>query len=40
MLELKNNKHNTYYRSYINSQWSYFKLLFTSYLKRDLAKKQ
>ncbi len=42
MLELKNNKHNTYYR------WTYlyivnaviFKLLLTSYLKRDLAKKK
>ncbi len=42
MLELKNNKHNTYYRyTYlyiINAV--IFKLLLTSYLKLDLAKKQ
>ncbi len=42
MLELKNNKHNTYYRCtylYIVNA-VIFKLLLTSYLKRDLAKKQ
>ncbi len=33
MLELKNNKHNTYYRC------TYLKLLLTSYRKHDLAKK-
>ncbi len=41
MLELKNNKHNTYYRCtylYIVDA-VIFKLLLTSYLKRDLAKK-
>ncbi len=41
MLELKNNKHNTYYRCtylYIVNA-VIFKLLLTSYLKRDLAKK-
>ncbi len=41
MLELKNNKHNTYYRYtylYIVSA-VIFKLLLTSYLKRDLAQK-
>ncbi len=40
MLELKNNKHNTYYRCtylyIVNSV--IFKLLLTSYLTRDLAK--
>ncbi len=42
MLELKNNKHNTYYRCtylYIVNA-VIFKLLLTSYLKRDLAKKK
>ncbi len=41
MLELKNNKHNTYYRCtylYIVNA-VIFKLLLTSYLKRDLAQK-
>ncbi len=41
MLELKNNKHNIYYRCtylYIVNA-VIFKLLLTSYLKRDLAKK-
>ncbi len=41
MLELKNNKHNTYYLCtylYIVNA-VIFKLLLTSYLKRDLAKK-
>ncbi len=41
MLELKNNKHNTYYRCtylYIVNAFI-FKLLLSSYLKRDLAKK-
>ncbi len=42
MLELKNNKHNTYchctYLYIVNAV--IFKLLLTSYLKRDLAKKQ
>ncbi len=41
MLELKNNKHNTYYRCtylYIVNA-VIVKLLLTSYLKRDLAKK-
>ncbi len=41
MLELKNNKHNTYYRCtylYIVNAFI-FKLLLTSYLKCDLAKK-
>ncbi len=41
MLELKNNKHNTYYRCtylYIVNA-VFFKQLLTSYLKRDLAKK-
>ncbi len=40
MLELKNNKHNTYYRcSYLYIVTAViFKLLLTSYLKRDLAK--
>ncbi len=41
MLELKNNKHNTYYHCtylYIVNA-VIFKLLLTSYLKRDLAKK-
>ncbi len=37
MLELKNNKHNTYYRYYIVNA-VIFKLLLTSYIKRDLAK--
>ncbi len=40
MLELKNNKHNTYYRCtylYIVNA-VIFKLLLTSYLKPDLAK--
>ncbi len=39
MLELKNNKHNTYYRCtylYIVNA-VIFKLLLTSYLKRDLT---
>ncbi len=42
MLELKNNKDNTYYCCtylYIVNA-VIFKLLLTSYLKRDLAKKQ
>ncbi len=42
MLELKNNKQNTYYRCtylYILNA-VIFKLLLTSYLKRDLDKKQ
>ncbi len=42
MLELKNNKHNTYYRCtylYIVNA-VIFKLLLTSFLKRDLAKKR
>ncbi len=42
MLELKNNKHNTYYRCtylYIVNA-VIFKLLLTSYLKCDLAKKK
>ncbi len=39
MLELKNNKHNTYYHLYIVDA-VIFKLLLTSYLKRDIAKKQ
>ncbi len=42
MLELKNNKHNTYYHCtylYIVNA-VIFKLLLTSYLKCDLAKKQ
>ncbi len=42
MLELKNNKHNTYYLCtylYIENA-VIFKLLLTSYLKRDLAKKK
>ncbi len=42
MLELKNNKHNTYYHCtylYIVNAVM-FKLLLTSYLKRDLAKKK
>ncbi len=41
MLELKNTKHNTYYRCtylYIVNA-VIFKLLLTSYLKRDLVKK-
>ncbi len=41
MLELKNNKHNTYYCGtylYIVNA-VIFKLLMTSYIKRDLAKK-
>ncbi len=41
MVELKNNKQNTYYRCtslYIVNA-VIFKLLLTSYLKRDLAKK-
>ncbi len=40
MLELKNNKHNTYYRcTYLNIVNAViFNLLLTSYLKRDLAK--
>ncbi len=42
MLELKNNKHNTYYRCtylcIVNAV--IIKLLLTSYLKRDLAKKK
>ncbi len=42
MLELKNNKHNTYYRcTYLYMVNAViFKLLLTSYLKRDLAKKK
>ncbi len=42
MLELKNNIHNTYYRCiylYIVNT-VIFKLLLTSYLKRDLATKK
>ncbi len=42
MLEWKNNEHNTYYRCtylYIVNA-VIFKLLLTSYLKRDLAKKK
>ncbi len=41
MLELKNNKHNTYYRcTYLCIvNVVIIKLLLTSYLKRDLAKK-
>ncbi len=42
MLELKNNKHNTYYRCtylYIVNA-VIVKLLLTSYLKRDLANKK
>ncbi len=42
MLELKNNKHNTYYHctyQYIVNA-VIFKLLLTSYLKRDFAKKK
>ncbi len=42
MLELKNNNHNTYYHCtylYIENA-VIFKLLLTSYLKRDLAKKK
>ncbi len=41
MLELKNNKHNTYYRgTYLHIVNAViFKLLLTSYLKRDLAPK-
>ncbi len=42
MLELKNNKHNTYYRStylyLVNAV--IFKLLLTTHLKRDLATKK
>ncbi len=37
MLELKNNKHHIYYLYIVNAV--IFKLLLTSYLKRDLAKK-
>ncbi len=42
MLELKNTKHNKYYRcSYLyTGNAVIFKLLLTSHLKRDLAKKQ
>ncbi len=42
MLELKNNKHNTYYRCtylYIVNTFI-IKLLLTFYLKQDLAKKK
>ncbi len=42
MLELKNNKHNTHYCcTYLYNLVNaiIFKLLLTSYLKRDLAKK-
>ncbi len=41
MLELKNNKHNTcYHCAYLYLFNAFiFKLLLTSYLKRDLAKK-
>ncbi len=39
MLELKNNKHNTYYPYLYIVNAVIFKLLLTSYLKRDLAQK-
>ncbi len=41
MLELKNNKHTYYCRTYLYIVNAFiFKLFLTSYLKRDLVKKE